>query len=182
MLSLPEKFLFWIEKRERFYVEVLLRSKDLFSKLSMSSSNSVGGGGAQIWSPQTILDYPLPPLAYVTSQYFRRTKYCVDSKGNKHQAVIMGISSPGAYISILFRWKLAKTGQNQFLMCMTKRNCMALLCHFWFGLQQGRLCNSDFSGLKLSVNIANPCSKLLCTEVIGVYKISRKHYYFRLQV
>ena len=28
-----------------------------------------------------------------------------------------------------------------------------------------RLCKTDLSGLKLSVSIANPCSKLLCTEV-----------------
>ena len=26
-------------------------------------------------------------------------------------------------------------------------------------------CNSDLSGLKLSVKDTNPCSKLLCTEV-----------------
>ena len=32
----------------------------------------------------------------------------------------MELSSPGAYISILFRWLLAKTGQNQFLGHMTK--------------------------------------------------------------
>ena len=88
----------------------------------------------------------------------------------------MGISSPGTYISVLFRWKLAKTGQNQFLVCMTKRNHMALSHYLRFGLQQGRLCNSDLSGLKLSVNIANPCSKLLCTEVKEVHKISGKHY------
>ena len=37
-----------------------------------------------------------------------------------------------------------------------------------------RLCRTDLSGLKLSVNIANPCSKLLCTEVKGLYQISRK--------
>ena len=37
--------------------------------------------------------------------------------------------------------------------------------HFCFGLQQERLCKTDLSGLKLSVNIANPCSKLLHTEV-----------------
>ena len=46
-----------------------------------------------------------------------------------------------------------------------------LSCHFWFGLQQGRLCNSDLSGLKLSDNIAYPCSKLLCTEVREEYQI-----------
>ena len=44
---------------------------------------------------------------------------------------------------------------------------------FWFRLQQGRLFNSDLSGLKLSVNIANPCSKLLCTVVREVYWIFR---------
>ena len=40
---------------------------------------------------------------------------------------------------------------------------------FCFGLQQERLCKTDLSGLKLSVSIANPCSKLLCTEVKEVY-------------
>ena len=33
-------------------------------------------------------------------------------------------------------------------------------------------CKTDLSGLKLSVNIANPCSKLLCTEVKEIF---RKH-------
>ena len=42
-----------------------------------------------------------------------------------------------------------------------------------FGLQQERLCKTDLSGLKLSVSIANPCSKLLCTEVRQVYQIFR---------
>ena len=28
----------------------------------------------------------------------------------------------------------------------------------------------------VATNIANPCSKLLCTEVKEVYQISRKHY------
>ena len=37
--------------------------------------------------------------------------------------------------------------------------------HFCFGLQQERLCKTDLSGLKLSVSIANPRSKLLTTEV-----------------
>ena len=37
------------------------------------------------------------------------------------------------------------------------------------GLQQKRLCKTDSSGLKLSVSIANPCSKLLHTEVREVY-------------
>ena len=40
-----------------------------------------------------------------------------------------------------------------------------LLMDFCFGLQQGRLCNSDLSGLKLSVKVTNPCSNFLCTEV-----------------
>ena len=52
---------------------------------------------------------------------------------------------------------------------MTLNPCDGILCHvhetievdFSFGLQQGKLCNSDLSGLKLSVNIVNPCSKLL---------------------
>ena len=46
--------------------------------------------------------------------------------------------------------------------------------HFCFGLQQERLCKTDLSGLKLSVNIANPRSKLLCTEVKGLYQVVRK--------
>ena len=29
------------------------------------------------------------------------------------------------------------------------------------------MCETDLSGLKLSVSITNPCSKLLCTEVKG---------------
>ena len=45
--------------------------------------------------------------------------------------------------------------------------------NFCFGLQQGRLCKTDLSGLKLSVDIANPCSKLLCTEAREVYQIFR---------
>ena len=45
---------------------------------------------------------------------------------------------------------------------------MWLVVHFYFGLQQERLCKTDLSGLKLSVNIANPCSKLICTEVNGM--------------
>ena len=36
-----------------------------------------------------------------------------------------------------------------------------------------RLCGSDLSGLKLSVDIVNPCSNLLCTEVREVYQIFR---------
>ena len=47
--------------------------------------------------------------------------------------------------------------------------CVSIEVDFYFGLQQERLCKTDVSGLKLSVNIANPCSKLLCTEVKEVY-------------
>ena len=36
--------------------------------------------------------------------------------------------------------------------------------------QQERLCKTDLSGLQLSVNIANPCSKLLCTEVRETFR------------
>ena len=43
--------------------------------------------------------------------------------------------------------------------------CVSNEVDFCFGLQQERLCKTDLSGLKLSVSIANPCSKLLCTEV-----------------
>ena len=35
------------------------------------------------------------------------------------------------------------------------------------------VCNADLSGLKLSGKIANPCCKLLCTEVREVYQIFR---------
>ena len=47
--------------------------------------------------------------------------------------------------------------------------CVSIEVDFCFGLQQERLCKTDLSGLKLCVNIANPCSKLLCTEVKEVY-------------
>ena len=46
--------------------------------------------------------------------------------------------------------------------------------HFCFGLQQERLCKIDLSRLKLSVSIANPYSKLLITEVKGLYQAVRK--------
>ena len=36
--------------------------------------------------------------------------------------------------------------------------------------QQERLCKTDLSGLKLSVSIADPCSKLLHTEVRGSFR------------
>ena len=51
--------------------------------------------------------------------------------------------------------------------------CVSIEVDFCFGLQQERLFKTDLSGLKLSVSIANPCSKLLCTEVIEVYQIFR---------
>ena len=47
--------------------------------------------------------------------------------------------------------------------------CVSIEVDFCFGLQQERLCKTEMSGLKLSVNVANPCSKLLCTEVKEVY-------------
>ena len=45
--------------------------------------------------------------------------------------------------------------------------CVSIEVDFCFGLQQERLCKTDLSRLKLSVSIANPCSKLLTTEVKG---------------
>ena len=45
---------------------------------------------------------------------------------------------------------------------------MSIEVDFSFGLLQERLCEIDLSGLKLSVSITNPCSKLLCTEVKGI--------------
>ena len=48
--------------------------------------------------------------------------------------------------------------------------CVSIEVDFCFGLQQGRLCNSDSSGLNLSVKVTNPCSKFLCTEVRGRFK------------
>ena len=50
--------------------------------------------------------------------------------------------------------------------------CVSIEVDFCFGLQQ-ELCKTDLSGLKLSVSIANPCSKLLGTEVKQVYQIFR---------
>ena len=50
--------------------------------------------------------------------------------------------------------------------------CVSIEVDFCFGFQQGRLCRTDLSGLKLSVSIANPCSKLLRTEVKGLYSSS----------
>ena len=46
--------------------------------------------------------------------------------------------------------------------------CVSIEVDFCFGLQQGRLCRTDLSGLKLSVKVTNPCSKLLHTEVKGI--------------
>ena len=46
--------------------------------------------------------------------------------------------------------------------------CVSIEVDFCFGLQQERLCKTDLSGLKLYVSIANPRSKLLCTEVKGI--------------
>ena len=47
-------------------------------------------------------------------------------------------------------------------------SCVSIEVDFCFGLQQERLCETDLSGLKLSISITNPCSKLLCTEVKGI--------------
>ena len=46
--------------------------------------------------------------------------------------------------------------------------CVSIEVDFCFGLQQERLCKTDLSGLKLSVSIAKPHSKLLTTEVKGI--------------
>ena len=53
-------------------------------------------------------------------------------------------------------------------------HCVSIEVDFCFGLQKERLCRTDLSGLKLSVSIANPCSKLLHTEVKGLYQAVRK--------
>ena len=47
-------------------------------------------------------------------------------------------------------------------------HCVSIEVDFCFGLQQERLCKIDLSGLKLSVSIVNPHSKLLTTEVKGI--------------
>ena len=52
-----------------------------------------------------------------------------------------------------------------------KLYCVSIEVDFCFELQKGRLCNSNLGGLKLSVNIANPCSKLLYKEVREVVYI-----------
>ena len=64
---------------------------------------------------------------------------------------------------------IAQTSSCQ-LLHMTNGNSVALPGHFCFGLQQERLCKTDLSGLKLSVNTASPCSKLLCTEVREAFR------------
>ena len=69
--------------------------------------------------------------------------------------------------------ELAEAGENRFnrvVVYMVSKGIALLSAHFCFGLQQGRLCNSDSSGLKLSVKVTNPCSKFLCTEVRGTFK------------
>ena len=50
-----------------------------------------------------------------------------------------------------------------------------MLHHFCIGLQQGRLCKTDLSGLKLSVNIANPCYLYLFVLVQGIPKDHSPH-------
>ena len=49
-------------------------------------------------------------------------------------------------------------------------HCVSIEVDFCFGLQKGRLCKTDLSGLKLSVSIANPCSKLLYVEVKEIFR------------
>ena len=72
------------------------------------------------------------------------------------------------YISVYFSGCGQLMPVQTSLVHMTNRNSMA--CHITSDLApKGRLCNSDLSRLNLSVNIANPCSKLLCTEVREVY-------------
>ena len=51
--------------------------------------------------------------------------------------------------------------------------CVSIEVDFCFGLQQERLCKTDLRGLKLSVSIANLCSKLLGIEMKEVYWIFR---------
>ena len=53
--------------------------------------------------------------------------------------------------------------------------CVSIEVDFCFGLQKERLCKTDLSGLKLSVSIANPCSK------ITVYRSERSVSIFRNQ-
>ena len=48
--------------------------------------------------------------------------------------------------------------------------CVSIEVDFCFGLQQERLSKTDLSGLKLSVSITSPCSKLLCTEVYQLFR------------
>ena len=65
--------------------------------------------------------------------------------------------------------KLDQASSSQFdvvYVYMVKKGITWPSMHFCFGLQQGRLCNSDLSRLKLSVKVTNLCSKLLRTEVI----------------
>ena len=59
-------------------------------------------------------------------------------------------------------WNQLKPDQSSLVQSSAhdKWEQCGLLWHFCFGLQQERLCKTDLSGLKLSVSIANPCSKL----------------------
>ena len=77
-----------------------------------------------------------------------------------HLNILMAVMA----VTSLIKWELVRSGFSR----MSSRQYQekhGLSCHFCFGLQQERLCKTDLSGLKLSVSIANPCSKLLHTEV-----------------
>ena len=72
------------------------------------------------------------------------------------------------YLSGCSQFKQVETRSNQLdlvVVHMKEKGIAWLVMHFCFGLQQEKLCKTDLSGLKLSVSITNPCSKLLCTEV-----------------
>ena len=56
----------------------------------------------------------------------------------------------------------------EVLLKVMELYCVSIEVDFCFGLQQERLCRTDLSGLKLSVSIANSCSKLLHAEVKGI--------------
>ena len=84
----------------------------------------------------------------------------------------MGLSTQGGNVALAFKnhistcFGLAVAGSNQFAQFSVHdqmdriRNSVA--CHITSDLDfnQGRLCNSDLSGLKFSVNIANSCSNI----------------------
>ena len=60
------------------------------------------------------------------------------------------------------------------LLHVIYKGIAGLVVHFSVWIHQAWLCNSDSSGLKLSVKVTNPYSKLLCTEMREVYQTFRK--------